>query len=1215
MKKTILTIIILIFLLCINSTVYAGWYTGYIDFSDKAIETGVDPMPLRVVMEDSHDNKVKELFAFDVENDVIDQPWDAITGDTIIWKGQNVPYKYGQIYYFGGVDNNGNPYDWSVLLKPENFFSNFYVTYNLTNRLGTSYISNRNKTYPTYYPNNPLPAQFNNITIPSLSLGKKNYNFKVPEDLWPTPATATAPNGIKGVFRNAFASYPLDEYTGTMNFPTDLGSYNGIININPSTLVEEPWINHPEVYLDKGKVNRDYENNNFKVTQPMIDTYLAFETFYPSWKTFMQTKGASSDVKKTETFLRYASVRTYSTATSYGIIQLKFRENGVTKYIVLRTPKILMGRDIAFYQPSDPTNYKPKLWDPDPDGNGIWDGAKYIDPVLDTLEKGKEYVWHTYLYMTSANTTDQTYNTDLKTNFYIAKNKGTKVLVQKDVSGVIVERPTDSDKHLKIVGGKTEKIDYSVKYTVPEEPTLTELTFEQETPDQYGHYHSDDIDKDDNSNFPDNVSLTFKVKKSSQDLKITDFTLKNKDGTGISGDLVKDKEYTVNFTIQNTSKIKTVNTVTGGLSNQAFGESFTVTRDSSVGTILTSSSGTNPIPPNETITFTSTFKLPATYTGKSLSLTAFIPKNFDDNDNVFIAEDDIRSLTYNVRADNSDNLFVNYESAIMLYGTDGTLYNTLNADGTYQFRANKWYKAVLRMKKTGDLQLGSSTNTKDPKIELRVTDRYGMHLYKLRADSWGYYDANLGSNEKELTYTSQSFQLTGNEAKIEILVPEEYNTTPTAAKPYNSIQSDDRFQKEYSSSLDLYVNNFIINPREVFTTTPCTGSQVQQLSFSAELGVIDNDIDRNITDVSIVIRNKAGVIVFRDDHFTFAGNTSTRQISGNFNSPSTLRINNFNPSISGTQSDSNVFTLEIDANNVYQEEDETNNNSTASVKLTTTCNAPTPPICVSPNTQNSWGPVRFDFTKRSGSHHAEWITLYRCVSYNTYSDNKGGSYTSCSKYEPYPFLREWCDPDNWENSKVEKNFKETFAIKSVMFRSQDSVNKGLGWVNILNKAGTVKAGQWYELYIETEYWTDRKSGMPTPNPYRNDMCNFLQRTPNYNTVYNTPPFITLQMAGYGTTESYTLYGTSEGGEGYIKKFKLPPRTDKFGETNTRRYIPVDGKDGTINFQIKTKEFNGYTYDGAHNVSYKPLCTTGSAQVKINGSLGQVMDSEGTYEKD
>lgn len=110
------------------------------------------------------------------------------------------------------------------------------------------------------------------------------------------------------------------------------------------------------------------------------------------------------------------------------------------------------------------------------------------------------------------------------------------------------------------------------------------------------------------------------------------------------------------------------------------------------------------------------------------------------------------------------------------------------------------------------------------------------------------------------------------------------------------------------------------------------------------------------------------------------------------------------------------------------------------------------------------------------------------------------------------------------------------------------------------------------------------------------MCNYINRTPGYNVVNPAPSYIWWKMEGYGVDEFMPFnYGSG----GYVKRYYLPQKIDKFGQTSSRRFIPENGKDGVINITVATDDqFYGYIFDQQH--PYKVLCDRATAKIYIVG---------------
>ncbi len=75
---------------------------------------------------------------------------------------------------------------------------------------------------------------------------------------------------------------------------------------------------------------------------------------------------------------------------------------------------------------------------------------------------------------------------------------------------------------------------------------------------------------------------------------------------------------------------------------------------------------------------------------------------------------------------------------------------------------------------------------------------------------------------------------------------------------------------------------------------------------------------------------------------------------------------------------------------------------------------------------------------------------------------------------------------------------------------------------------------------------------------------------------------------------------NHGSGGYVKRYYLPQKIDKFGQTSSRRFIPENGKDGVINITVATDDqFYGYVFDDPQH-PYKVLCDRATAKIYIVG---------------
>ena len=564
----------------------------------------------------------------------------------------------------------------------------------------------------------------------------------------------------------------------------------------------------------------------------------------------------------------------------------------------------------------------------------------------------------------------------------------------------------------------------------------------------------------------------------------------------------------------------------------------------------------------------------------NVKFTALIPEAFDVNkggkDNIRNDKEDVVTRSYKTGPLATENLKI---TGLELYdGSNGTNYNSVNPDGTYKFNPNRTYTATVTMQKDGKKQLGSSTDPKHPEVLLKVIEYTGssgsttiQNQYYIRAKSNGYYQSSPTQISLSLEFNLNKFPINGNGVTLIAMVPDEYSNFN--GTNYNEVTgNEDKMEKTWSSELDFAVSNFILNPSVTYAQG-CTSSLASPIAFSATLSMINNTANINVTNVSVVVKDKNGSIVYRDDNVSFVDGQYSKTYSGSFPNPYTLRIDNFTGQ--GNQQGNNPFTIEINTTPAkYQETIIVNNKETNEVILRATgcpgASTPSTP-CLVPHTRNDWGPITFYYSQRTGTMHSKQCTGQSC--------SKDGGCTT------YTYTVYWCDPDNSKSWTTNASFYETFNITGIWFRSQDTVDRGIsGYINIIgNKNGTVRSGQWYEVFIETEYKTNRMN-MPSPNPSYNDMCNWITRSPGYNQLTNTPPFIWWKMSGYGVDE-FMPYNYGVGG--YVKKYYLPTKIDKFGQTSSRRFVVENGKNGEISIMCRSGEFYGYTYDYQH--PYNQLC--------------------------
>ena len=1146
--------------------------------------------------------------------------------------------------------------------QPSNFNAMYTIAYNRKNSVGESYIKSRRKSYPIKYPNNNVVwstylggYQSNVANFEIADKSKSNWNYKLLPDSTSIGAIPwlSYSSTLKGLPRYVYAANPIEEYGGTLLYPFDIGDKETELIINPATIVYHPWENGSSIKMDNGQVNKDFDE--YGIRDDMIMTYQTFRTFYPSIERLINAKKNDPKYKKyedpddplkkeTAIFLDYIVCRTYAGIDSYGWFELKIDldPNGshLYRYRTARTPKLIQNKDFIFGTKEKPIvekniKYSMTAWDRDPDGDGVFEARNTVKMVegVDKLKPNHKYSLHAYGKFIGRDGL-KTYHYPIVANVYAAYNEfaeGGKYAGQRNYWKLMISDvpayDAETGEELKgPVNVNTQLLDFKVLdgFSFPKE-FINPITGQKElvekvsiyfinpyqakdphTGESHPYYHvKSDLEKDDNFIAPDFCVLTFDVEGPVRDLKIASFRLYDPEQARFLAEgetLERDKTYKSVITVKNLSDYHTTSkNIEIHFFDGIKGEQYTNDNVSpnlrsitSVNSQIPKSSAgvVNPIPPEGTVQFVADVVVPKDgYVPSTVKFTALIPSLYDGIDNIRVDKDDKVNLTFRVGSPANENLKI---VDIELYdATSGTLYNTQNLDGTYKFSPNRTYTAIVKMAKEGKKALGSATDTKHPRVLLKLIEYSGtggstkiISEYYLRAKSNGYYKATTNTETITLEFDLKNFPINGNRVTLVACVPEEYSNFNGIN--YNEITgNEDQMEKTWSADLDFAVSNFILYPA-VVTASNCVTSQSQSISFSATLSMINNTADVYVDRVSLVIKDRYGSIVYRDDNVVFSSGAYSKVYSGTFPNPYTLRIDN--SSSSSVRQGNNPFTIEINTTPVrYQETNWSNNSATNEVVLKSYCTTPqTPMPCMMPNTRTEWGPVTFQYEQGKG----ELVKYtYKRLVYSGIWPNITYEEREVTSYYCYPF-----DEKNWE---TKASFWETLNITGIWFRSQDTVDKGYnGYINIKgdNKNATVRAGQWFEVYVETRYDTNR-SEIPEPGPRRSDMCNYINRTPGYNVVNPAPSYIWWKMEGYGVDEFMPFnYGSG----GYVKRYYLPQKIDKFGQTSSRRFIPENGKDGVINITVATDDqFYGYTLDYPLH-PYKVLCDRATAKIYIVG---------------
>lgn len=1262
-------LLITMILILSPSLVYGYSFGDYVQkdyISDNELLLKNDSIPLEQTFSDTNDGrKMKTVYLYDLQ-------FPSSQFDMKMPNGRTARGFFGQ-YFYWTVPNNGNPQNILPLRDPKNFNAMYDVQKNTYNYAGQSYLDSGYSfpiDYPwggsnwNFKDKGSDPISQNLIDNPDVNelflktssgiIGSPRQVFSAPD---PNNYTSYSQFAVDIVQKYASPFY-VAGYPNLIRYPFKLK--NGLPPFSQGTI--------NKIYMDpEGNWKTEPDQRLIDTYEAAAGAYPSIENDMKDLA--VRNYGVDTLINEVKSFLEYLEVDDYADETRYSRMSGKqdWSPNGnhFYTYFGITTPRLMENRDLRFGTKDNPIidkngkSYQMQLWDRDRNGDGIYEASdSYQDREgIDTLKAGHKYSLHSFLTMTGK-PDDVSFNSDLRCNVFMALNgdENNKKEIIHNYQGV---DPNDYNKPMDGHLNVGDVIDYrfidniEIPKTYNGQP-VTKVTIYTYTPYQYQNYHSDFMEQDDNAISPDYSKLTFNVEAPVRNLAITSFKLYDEQTLveKPSGNkLDQGKSYIGVIAVKNLNDTFTTHaTIQVGISDGLIGQVYTAAADKTVGDYFDYTTDItdpliknipdiqdkNPIPPLKTVAYKVRFTVPNDLESNDIQLTAYVPKDYDENsvdpnkDNRRSDSEDKATLTYST-IPTEENLT---PTDIQLYDASTNMpYNTVNMDGTYSFTPNKTYYAIITMQKIGKKKLGEGDQSA-PFVFFTLTDqiRPNGDVIKVPAQFSGYYHGSTTDDPvtETLTYKTGTFTISGSSCKLEADVPmfktgskptpinwdngtgsppTYYKTadwTPTIAsyksqienyKPWNYVLSDDHIEKSFSCAVDFTVDNFQLNPLETTVPTDCGTSQTVPMSFSVNVGMINNDPNVHIDKVSIQITDKNGTVVYRKNDLAFSAAQPSYVLSDNFNI-----VPNYTLTVDGGvngQCDyqgNNPFYIEINYDRKYIETDYNNNKDEKSAVLKghcafSYCNPIIP--CLQPNSSNSWGPVTFYYTKRTGTYHSKVCTGTSC--------SKDGGCTT------YQYTVEWCSPDNWQSWTTSASFTENFSINAIYFRSQDTVSKGIsGFINIIgNNNGTVRAGQWYEMYVETTYSTTR-SNMPGPNPSNSDMCNWLTRYPGYSQPYGTPDYIDLRLTGYGVNEVYPQnYGTGQ----FVKQYYLPSKIDKFGQSNSRRYIPNDGKDGVINIGISSDPFYGYISDYQH--PWKCLCANASAKIYIVGApaLGSQITNE------
>lgn len=212
------------------------------------------------------------------------------------------------------------------------------------------------------------------------------------------------------------------------------------------------------------------------------------------------------------------------------------------------------------------------------------------------------------------------------------------------------------------------------------------------------------------------------------------------------------------------------------------------------------------------------------------------------------------------------------------------------------------------------------------------------------------------------------------------------------------------------------------------------------------------------------------------------------------------------------------------------------------------------------------------------------------------------------------------------------NYYETYNIESILFKSKDTVDKGLGnngWVDLTKASekdlAIIKAGYGFDLKIVTKYKTNVKKVMPYNTTSSNGLSGTYYSNASRDAKISLPTNIYVELPGSGSNRkilSTTKYGKVQQGlvveetdmstsSETIKKFTYTIKaTNAFGiKESNKIFIPQNLKDGNYKISVYTPPITGMP--SVNKGAYSALCDRKDVTIKVSGSYLDDLNSHKT----
>ena len=253
-----------------------------------------------------------------------------------------------------------------------------------------------------------------------------------------------------------------------------------------------------------------------------------------------------------------------------------------------------------------------------------------------------------------------------------------------------------------------------------------------------------------------------------------------------------------------------------------------------------------------------------------------------------------------------------------------------------------------------------------------------------------------------------------------------------------------------------------------------------------------------------------------------------------------------------------------------------------------------------------------------------WSVSHRKLGWNTTQVSYGDT-TAVPSFKKYSITS--------NTTPTATNYYESYNIESILFRSKDTKDKGLGtdgWINLLESSekdlATIKAGYGFELKVITKYKTNAKKAMPSSTNFATSSSGTYYSGTSRDASISLAKDIFIELPGSDSTRkilSTTGYnGTTKGitvtekdestSDETIKKFTYTIKaTNTLGINSDKIFIPKSLKDGNYKISIYTPPVTGMPSVGKNE--YTALCDRKDFNIEVKGSYTNDLNSHTTQQ--